>query len=912
MSLPTGTVTFLLTDVEGSAQAWERAPDAMRRALIRHDALAAEIAAQHGGAIIKSRGEGDSLFLVFDVPASAVAAACAIQLAFFAEPWPEETPLRVRMALHVGSADLRDNDYYGPTVNRCARLRSLGQGGQTLLSEAAQKAVADSLPAGAALDDLGPQPLKDLTPERVWMLTHPDLPENRSLKPQFHNLPIQLTTFIGRERERGEVKQSLETARLLTLTGAGGSGKTRIALQVAVDRPEIEQDGVWLIELAPLTDEDLVADAVATVLKVREEKGRPILQTLADALGSRRLLLILDNCEHVLTAAARLADTLLRLCPNVRIMATSREGLGIGGEKIYRLPSLMMPDSRKPVMPHTLANYDAARLFIDRAVAVLPAFALTQTNAPAVAQVCRRLDGIPLAIELAAARVRVMPIEQIATRLNDRFRLLTGGSRAALPRQQTLRALIDWSYDLLTPSEKTLLRRLSVFSGGWTLEAAESICEGIAYRTPLVGEYEPFAQKKGEIIGENSAPSQNLKSKIQNEPHPLIESWEMLDLLMSLGDKSLVVYEEAAGVSRYRLLETVRQYSADRLQEEGEWEIFRARHADYFMTLAEQAAAQLVGPEQARWLERLETEHDNLRAAQETLRESEPDAEKRLRIAAALWRFWLIRGHLSEGKAILDAALLQSQAAEPTELRAVALNGAAILATELGDLNGAMALMAEALAIREQRGDAPKIAITRSNMGVQAMQRGDYETAKAHLLAALPIFRQLNHTQGTAACLNNMGHVAHISRDYETARACYEESLVLSRQGGDQAVTAVNLQLLGVVTREQGDFITARRLIGEGLAIRRELGDMRGIADSLRYFAELSAALDDAERAVLLFGAAEALRETIEAPLPVTESGDHNRYVARARAALDSDAFAIAWERGRIISLDNALKYALE
>ena len=358
-------------------------------------------------------------------------------------------------------------------------------------------------------------------------------------------------------------------------------------------------------------------------------------------------------------------------------------------------------------------------------------------------------------------------------------------------------------------------------------------------------------------------------------------------------------------------METVRRYSADRLQEEGERGVFRQRHAAYFLDFAEQAAARLIGPEQALWLERLETEHDNLRQTQETFREREARAEA-LRIAAALWRFWLIRGHLSEGKANLDAALLRDSAGQPTELRASALNGAAILATELGDLTGALALMEEALAIRETLGDAPKIAITRSNMGVQAMQRGDYDAARAHLLIALPIFRQLNHAQGTAACLNNLGHIAHILRDYETARASYEESLAISRQGGDQAVAAVNLQLLGVVTREQGDFVTARRLIKEGLAIRRELGDLRGIADSLRYFAELSAALEDAERAILLFGAAEALRETIEAPLPVAESGDHNRYVARARAALDADAFAIAWERGRVMGMDAALQFALE
>ena len=896
MSLPTGTVTFLLTDVEGSTQKWENAPDAMRRALIRHDALAAQTAALHGGKVLKERGEGDSLFIVFDSPASALAAACALQLAFFEELWPEETPLRVRMALHLGNADQRDGDYYGPVVNRCARLRSIGQGGQILLSEAIQQAAANALPEQTFLDDLGLQKLKDLGSEHVWMLCHPALPENRLLKPQYHNLPVQLTTFIGRERELGEVKRALETSRLLTLAGSGGCGKTRLALQVAADRPEIEQEGVWLIELAPLTDAARVADTVASVLKVREESGRSLLQTLADALASRSLLLILDNCEHLLAAVAQLADTLLRSCPNVRIMASSREGLGIAGEKIYRLPSLALPEANKFLMPHVLENYDSVRLFVDRAVAVAPAFAITHANAPAVAQVCRRLDGIPLAIELAAARIRVMPIEQIATRLHDRFRLLTGGSRTALPRQQTLRALIDWSYDLLTPSEKTLLRRLSVFSGGWTLEAAEEICSSDTEGTD------------GEDEGADSI--QNPKSKIQNSP--AIETYEILDLLSLLLDKSLVIYEENEGSPRYRLLETVRQYSADRLQEEGEREIFRERQARYFMAFAEEAAGHLTGPEQAGWLGRLEVEHDNLRAAQETFRERSDASESGLRIVAALWRFWMIRGHLGEGRTNLNAALAHDMEAKPTELRAGALSGAAILASELGDTAGAQSMMQEALTIRETLGDAPKIAITRSNMGVQAMQRGDYETAKAQFQAALPIFRELKHAQGIAASLNNLGHVAHILRDFDTARASYEESLALSQKGGDQAVTAVNLQLLGVVTREQGDYLQARRLITEGMEIRRQLGDLRGIADSLRYFAELAAAQEDSERAALLFGAAEYLRESLEAPLPAAESGDHNRYVALTRAALDADTFAIAWERGRVMGMDAALNIALE
>ena len=647
MNLPGGIVTFLLTDIEGSTQAWERAPDSMRLALTRHDEIGAEIVAAHGGLLVKKRGEGDSLFIVFAEAAAAVAAACALQIAFYREDWPAETPLRVRMALHTGEADLRDGDYYGTTVNRCARLRAIGHGGQTLLSSATLSATQSALPDNVSFrfSDKGAHRLKDLQqPEQVWQLLHPDLPENfpelNSLKLP-NNLPTQLTSFIGREKEIADVRQRLETTRLLTITGSGGSGKTRLALQVAAELLDRQTDGVWQIELASLTEAVLVPQAVASVLKIREEPDRPILQTLCDALSAKKILLVLDNCEHLLAATARMADTLLRTCPNVKILASSREGLGITGEKVYRLPSLAMPDGRKPIVSTVLVNYDAVRLFMDRAVAVAPTFAINTTNAPTVAQVCRRLDGIPFAIELAAARMRVMPIEQIATRLDDRFRLLTGGSRTALPRQKTLRATMDWSYDLLTDADRRLLRRLSVFSGGWTLEAAEAVCPDTDAQQP--------------------------------PPEMPIETWEILDFLTSLVDKSLVIYEESGGKSRYRLLETVRQYSTDRLAEENESEIYRRKHAEFYLNFAERAGAQLMGPEQGDWLRQLDIEHDNIRVAQEWYWASEKEGVAGLRIVGALWRFWMMRGHLSEGKANSEAVLDRPDAQEPTEIRANAL-----------------------------------------------------------------------------------------------------------------------------------------------------------------------------------------------------------------------------------------------
>jgi predicted ATPase len=518
--------------------------------------------------------------------------------------------LRVRMALHTGVAEVRDGDYFGPALNRVARLLTAGHGGQVLLSQATYHLVREALPEDASLTDLGAHRLKDLQqPEHLFQLLHPALPADfpplHSLEAFAHNLPRQLTSFIGREREMGEVKEFLATTRLLTLTGSGGCGKTRLALQVAADLLEAYADGVWLVELAALADPTLVPQTVASALGVREQPVRPLTETLVDYLQPKVLLLILDNCEHLLTASAQLANALLRSCPRLRMLASSRQGLGIAGERTYRVPSLSLPQPRPLPPVERLTDYEAVRLFVERAVFTQPSFAITDQNAPAVAQVCERLDGIPLAIELAAARVKALPVEKLNERLDDMFRLLTGGSRTALPRQQTLRALIDWSYDLLSEPERALLRRLSAFAGGWTLEAAEAVG-----------------------VGEG------------------VEEWEVLDLLTSLVEKSLVLYEEREGEGRYRLLETVRQYARDRLLESEEGEAVRTRHLEFFLHWAEQ------GP----GLERLETEHDNLRAAL-AWSGAQRQGDVGLRLGGAMGGFWHVRGYWTEGRERLAGVL---------------------------------------------------------------------------------------------------------------------------------------------------------------------------------------------------------------------------------------------------------------
>ena len=476
-----GTLTFLFTDIEGSTRLWEEQPEAMGAAHARHQQIIREAVRAQEGTLVRERGEGDSTFSVFASASQAVSAAVALQRALNTGPWPPGAALRVRAALHTGQARISDDDYNSSSVNRCARLRAIAWGGQTLLSQATYELVRDEPLEGARFQELGLHGLKDLSrPERVFQLIHPELPRAfpavRSLESVPNNLPQQLTSFVGREKEMAQVKGALSRARLLTLTGTGGAGKTRLALQSAADVLDDYPDGVWLMELASLADSTLLPQTVASILHVREEPGRSAGEALLGFLKDRTVLLVLDNCEHLLDAGARLADDLLRSCPGVCILATSREALGITGEQTFRVPSLTAPDARQTYTADGLTQYESVRLFIDRAVLSQPAFAVTNGNAPAVAQVCARLDGIPLAIELAAARVKALSVEQIAARLDDRFRLLTGGSRTALPRQQTLKAAIDWSYDLLSEDEKTLLRRLSVFAGGWTLEAAEAVC----------------------------------------------------------------------------------------------------------------------------------------------------------------------------------------------------------------------------------------------------------------------------------------------------------------------------------------------------------------------------------------------------------------------------------------------------
>lgn len=723
-----------------------------------------------------------------------------------------------------------------------------------------------------------------------------------------HNLPTSLTSFVGRETEIAEIKRLLETTRLLTLTGAGGSGKTRLALQVGGDLLGQFSDGVWMVDLAPLPAATSVPRAVATALGVPEQPNRRLDVSLTGALRPKALLLVLDNCEHVVDASAQFAQVILRECPNLRILATSREPLGVVGEFRWTVPSLSLPDHREPPSVDHLTKCEAVRLFVDRAAAAQSTFAMTGSNAHAVGRLCRELDGIPLAIEMAAAWVRVLTVEEILERLARRFEFLRSESRAALPRHQTLKAAMDWSYGLLSTQERVLLSRLSVFSGGWTLEAAVNVCAGNG-----------------------------------------IASSDILELLTRLVDKSLAVADTRDGHARYRLLETVRQYSLDRLTEGGEATETRRRHRDWYLALAERGESELRGAAQVVWLDRLEEEHANLRAAL-TWSKADPDSsEEWLRLAAALHGFWHQRGYLSEGRAWLEAALSSASGASRW-VRAKALCGAGVLAWRRGDLAAEIPLR-ESLSLYEELGDKWGQAYALHHVAHVEEKRGDYEQAVAlfrrsgelfrdvaskwgigwslHCLAgttfvqgdyaraaalleeSLPLCREVGNVWTTAYVLDNLGRIAERQGNYERAKAFFEEALVLTEQVKDDYHIPTLLQELANVALRQGDTDGAMLLYRQSLLRRRDVGDKLGFPDCLEGFAQVACARGYYERAACLLGIAESLHEALNYKRPPALQVDYDKCVASARDALGESAYAAAQAAGRLMGLEQAMEYAL-
>ena len=909
--LPTGTVTFLFTDIEGSTALLERLGD--RRyadVIVEHRRLLRAAFAGGNGQEVDT--QGDAFLVAFARAGDAVAAAVAAQRALSKHAWPGDASLRVRMGLHTGEPVNEAGGYIGVDVHRASRICSVGHGGQILVSDTIHALIAKELREEVGLRDLGEHRLKDLAyPLRLFQVTAPDLPTGfpplKSLNVLPNNLPAQMTSFIGREREIDEIKTMLATFRLLTLTGAGGSGKTRLALQVGADVLEQYAGGVWLVELGALADPALLPQTVAYALGVPEQPGRPLTETLIDPLRPKSLILLLDNCEHLLTACARLSDILLRACPGVRILATSREGLGIAGEALYPIPTLPVPSAEPAPSLDNLAQYAAVRLFTERATAIVPTFRITAQNAKAVVQICGHLDGIPLAIELAAVRVKILAVDQILARLGDRFRLLTRGSRAAPRRHQTLQAAMDWSYDLLGEKERTTLSRLSAFAGACTLEAAEAVCGG-----------------DGLVMG------------------------DLLDLLTQLVDKSLVVVEDQRGEARYRLLETVRQYARDRLLESGDTGAVQTRHESFFLALAEETQPRLFGPDEVALLDRLETEHDNLRAALARSLET-GDAESGLRLAAALGWFWYRQGYWSEGREWLARTLSSGSRARPA-FRAGGVSAAATLAFAQGDLDSAAALGQQALALHPDLGDKKGTAFAHYLLGTTSLMKDDPGPAEGSLKESLRLFREAGDQWGAASALRfmatlataggkygeaggmaeeslrlyrevgykrgagytllSLGRLAYIERDYARAAALFEDGHSSLGDVRDREGVAIADHYLADLARTTGDCCTAIALYQKSLKTHGEMGNRRFLAQPLEGLALISASIGNARRAATLLGAAEAMRKatSIGRRFAFFDISDE---VSKLRGALERAEFAEARAEGQAMTLEHAIEYAL-
>jgi len=957
--LPTGTVTFLFSDVEGSTRLWEVHPQEMQVAIARHDVIMQTAIAEKNGHVVKQRGDG--FHAAFASAYDAVNAAVAAQTALQEEPWDEVIgAIRVRISLHTSTAQLREGDYYGPQVNRAARLESIAHGGQVLISSATRELIRDELPEDVGVIDLDRQRLKDLSrPERVYQLVAADIqsdfPPLRSLDSRHNNLPILQTSFLGRETELNEICELFgePNCRLLTLVGPGGIGKTRLVLTTAAESIDEFSHGVWLVELAAITEAEILPDQIASVFGVTAQEargGRGVTDVLVDYFKDKTLLLVLDNCEHLIEACASFAEVMLQRCPKVKLLATSREDFGIPGEWTYRVSPLALPPDETPLPD--LEMYPAIQLFLERARVARPRFGLTEDNGAVLAEICRTLDGIPLAIELAAARVRVISLEQISERLQDRFYLLAGGPRTALPRHQTLQATMDWSYNLLSEPERALLRRLSVFTGGWTLEAAEEVASF------------------GEVTRQ-----------------------QVLDLLTLLVDKSLVGVEERGNIMRYGMLETVRQYGVNKLSEQGEVEETQRRYATFFIQLAEGADEGLRDARQLDSLELLDTEHDNIRSALGWSLDSR-EMDLAFRLVGAMGWFWFMRGHWVDARRWLTKVLDLGAGGSPP-LRAKAICRAGGLELIRGNLIGTVELVEGALDIFRRESDDSGIAWCLNLLGqARTFRQEDIENANADpfLIRSAEIFSTLEDDWGVSWSNRYLGQVAEFRgdlnqsyelqkqalhgfevvgdiwnvahsffllgasasrhRDLEVAKWAFEESLekcgmvedkvmeahalkglahlalyrndliqaeelfqvaleALQKIGDEGCVAGANKDLAEVM-RRQGDFLQAKELLSQSLHSFENLGFEENIVWVVERFAALAHSMGNGERAARLLAVSDTYLGEGVFPLSPTFRDEHKQLVTSTRKLLGDQVYERLYAEGAAMDLQEAVVYALE
>ncbi|HET7029991.1 MAG TPA: adenylate/guanylate cyclase domain-containing protein [Candidatus Limnocylindrales bacterium] len=893
--MPTGTVAFAFTDIEGSTELAQRlGTDRWEGLLRRHRELIRAAVAAHRGVEVST--EGDGFFLVFERSSDAVAALVDAQRVLATEPWPDDAPIHVRMGMHTGDGRLdRDGSYVGADVHRAARVAGAGHGGQVLLSEATSLLVADDLPGGVGLRGLGEFRLKDLRPERICQLVisglRAEFPPIRSLDRGPNNLPTQLTSFVGRDAELGEAAALLRTTRLLTLTGPGGTGKTRLSLQLAADVSERFPDGVWFVALEPVREPALIAATILTTIGLVERGGRSARDIVAEWLAPRRTLLVLDNFEQVIDGAPIIAD-LLRAAPNLSAIVTSRAPLRVSGEQEYPVPGLPTPrdllalsdlekmnlrDAERRLDAAAITQYEAVRLFVARAVSVRPDFQVTNDNAPAVAGIAARLHGMPLAIELAAARVKLLAPDAILERLEHQLGVLAAGARDLPERQQTLRGAIAWSHELLGEGERRLLARLSVFVGGCELDSAEAVCG-------------PAAE---------------------------LEGLDVLDGLMALADQSLVRAETIDGETRFRMLDTIREFAGERLTASGERAEIERRHSATFLALAESVTARLAGDDQRRWLGRLERDHDNIRAVLDRATAG-GDAPTAIGLGFAMWRYWQKRGHLAEARRRLGAIADAPWSRTDPVLRARLLEALGGVAWWQADLSVMGPAYAEALEIRESLGDPAELVNALYNDSFRYAVTGNPKTGDPERKGYQQMVRarDLAESVGDEHALGNVlwgiGNYRYFNDEDDRGVAEFERALELFRKTGDRTMEGWSMHMLGTALIKAHELERAIQLISAALSLFHRFGDVAGITLSLDDFASIAVAADDLPRAARLWGAARALSSAGGVGLADFVDSQYEFYSRpNARHILAADELDGFAREGRAMTLDESVAYAL-
>jgi predicted ATPase/class 3 adenylate cyclase len=869
-ALPTGTVTFFFSDIEGSTRLIQQLGAGYPEVLLAHHTIQRKTLAANGGHELRT--EGDSFFIVFGSALQACAGAAAVQKALHAHHWPQRGEVRVRIGVHTGEATLVGNEYLGLDVHRAARVAAAGHGGQVLLSETTRALVDHALPPGLTLKDLGVHRLKDLAqPERLFQLTIEGLPDTfpalKTLEASPNNLPTQLTSFIGRDDQVREATRLLARSRLLTLTGPGGTGKTRLSLQIAANVLDQFPDGVYFVPLSAIHDPELVPSAIAQALSISTTGSRRPIDGLIDYLREKRMLLVLDNFEQVLDAAP-VASQLLEGSTGLRVLVSSRAVLRVSGEQEFPVPPLGLPDLKALPGLAALSQFEAVRLFIERAVAVKPDFHATNENAPAIAGICERVDGLPLAIELAAARVKLFSPQALLGRLEKSLNALGSGTRDAPERQQTLRGAILWSYDMLDTGDRRLMARVSVFARGGSLEQLESVC----------------------------GPAEDVGG-------------DVLDALDQLADQSLLRRLPDFEEPRFLMLQTIRDFASERLEESGEAHLVRDRHLQAFIALTREAQPHLFGPRRKEWLDRLEEDHDNFRAALDWA-VSAGDARSAMDLSAGVWRFWQMRGHLHEGRRRMDDVLAMPNSGEFPKERLAALEAAGGLAYWQGDMDVAQRFYDQCIELTRKQGDDRALANALYNAAFpRVVNRKAILNAKPMLDEALPLFRKIGDETGVARVLWGIGNALYFGKEFADARPVLEEAVALNRKLDDQFGLGWSIHTLGLVTFNLGDFQRARDSWIEAIQLFAAAGDVPGIVLQLDNLSALARHDGDFGRAARLWGAASAFQESSGTGLGRMLREEEGR---TGREGLDDDEAARMLAEGQAMNLEQAVAYALK